>query len=60
MVTTKRILDNTLEKIKIPEKELLLIKKKANSLITSIKKTSKEIEVVLGGSLAKGTLIKKY
>ena len=53
----KNILEKELEKISLPEEKITSLKKLADEFVNLLK--TKEITARIGGSLAKGTLIKK-
>jgi len=53
----EKILANVLEKISLSENELKIIKKETNELLSILKKNG--LNANIGGSLAKGTILKK-
>ncbi|MFH1500572.1 MAG: nucleotidyltransferase domain-containing protein [archaeon] len=57
----QKILKEELERVKLSDKELAELKNKTNALVKNIEKVLEKVnaEVFLGGSLAKGTVIKK-
>lgn len=57
IMKTEKVLSNVLDKISLSETELKLIKKETNELLAILKKQG--LDANIGGSLAKGTILKK-
>ncbi len=59
MSKLQNVLNEVSKKISLTPKEENFIKKRANQIIVQIKKNLKNEKILIGGSLAKGTLIRK-